>query len=247
MPDPMPSVSKPAGPGDRFPAMFLAHYGVALAAKRVAPRVSLGTAFAAAQLADLVWPVLLLAGAERVRLTPSDNPFLRLDFEWYPWTHSLLMALVWGALAGAAYAAVRHDRESALVVGLLVVSHWMLDLVVHVPDLPLYPGGPEVGFGLWRSVAGTLVIEGVIFVAGLAVYSRVTRPIDRTGRLAFWAVAVLIVLVYAASALGPPPPDANTVAWGALAGWLLPLFGWWVDRHRRSTLPNASTDVAHGA
>jgi len=226
--------------------MFLGHYGVAFAAKRAAPRVSLGVLFAAAQLADLIWPVLLLTGAERVRVTPSDNPFLRLSFEWYPWTHSLLMGLVWGALAGALYyAAVRRDRKGALIVGVLVVSHWVLDLIVHVPDLPLYPGGPRVGLGLWRSFAGTMIVEGLIFTAGLALYARATRPADRTGRYAFWALVALLVLLYFGS-LGPTPTDVNAIAWGALAGWLLPLFAWWVDRHRVVPALAGDVDIARG-
>ncbi len=121
--------------------MFIGHYGVALAAKRVAPRVSLGVLVAAAQLADLVWPILLILGVERIRITPSDNPFLGITFESYPWTHSLLAAIVWGALAGLGYAALRGRRADGVVVGLVVVSHWVLDWITHVPDLPLYPGG----------------------------------------------------------------------------------------------------------
>lgn len=229
--------------------MFLGHYGVALAAKRVAPRVSLGVLFAAAQLVDLIWPVLLLTGTERVRITPSDNPFLRLTFEWYPWTHSLLTGLVWGVLAGAIYyyAAGRHDHTGAAIVGLLVVSHWVLDLIVHVPDLPLYPDGPLVGLGLWRSFAGTMIVEAAIFIVGLALYARATQPVDHTGRYAFGALVALLALLYVGNALGPTPGSVNAVAWGALAGWLLPLFAWWVDRHRRAPVRAGESDIARGA
>ena len=127
--------------------MFIGHYGVALAAKQRAPRASLGILIIAAQLVDLVWPMLLLLGIERVRVVPSDNPFLRLSFDSYPWSHSLVTTVLWGLLAGGAYAAVRHDRPGGVIVGLLVVSHWVLDWVTHVPDLPVYPGGPRVGLG----------------------------------------------------------------------------------------------------
>lgn len=212
--------------------MFLGHYGLAFAAKRAAPRASLGVLFAAAQLADLIWPVLLLLGVERARIVPSDNPLLTLTFEWYPWSHSLLALVVWGVLAAGLYAAIGRDRTSATIVGLLVVSHWVLDWIAHVPDLPLYPGGPLVGLGLWRSITGTLVVETLTFAAGLALYARDTRATDRTGRYAFWALVALLVVIYAAAVFGPSPTDMNAVAWGALAGWLLPLFAWWVDRHR---------------
>src|SRR5574338_759683 len=150
--------------------MVVGHYGVALAAKRPAPRVSLGVLILAAQLVDLVWPLLLLAGGERVSITPSDNPYLRLSFDYYPWTHSLLMGVVWGVLLGGVYAALRKDRRGAVMVGLVVVSHWVLDWVTHVPALPLYPSGPRVGLGLWRSPGATMVVEALVVLVGLAIY-----------------------------------------------------------------------------
>lgn len=212
--------------------MFIGHYGLALATKRAAPRVSLGTLIAAAQLADLIWPVLLLLGLEHVRIVPNANPLLTLSFDSYPWTHSLLMAVVWAVIAGGGYAAIRRNRTGGVVVGLLVVSHWVLDWITHVPDLPLYPGGPRVGLGLWRSLYGTLVVETAVFMVGVVVYTRVTRTIDRTGRWAFWAFVAVLAVLYVAATFGPPPETVSGLAWGALAGWLIPLFGWWVDRHR---------------
>ena len=141
--------------------MFIGHYGVALAAKRVAPRASLGVLIMAAQLVDLIWPLLLLAGVESVSLATTDNPFLRLTFDSYPWTHSLLTTVGWGVLAGVVYAALRRDRTSGLIVGALVVSHWVLDWTTHLADLPLYPGGPRVGLGLWQSINATMIVEAV--------------------------------------------------------------------------------------
>lgn len=219
----------------RVTHMVLGHYGLALATKRAAPRVSLGTLTGAAQLTDLIWPVLLLVGLEQVTIVPNANPFLRLSFDSYPWTHSLLMAGVLGALAGVAYVAVSADRRGGLVVGLLVVSHWALDWIVHVPDLPLYPGGPRVGLGLWQSMSGTIGVETVMFVIGVALYTRATRPTDRIGGWAWWAFVVSLVVLYVASIYTPPPATVSGLAWAALAGWLIPLFGWWVDRHRASS------------
>lgn len=212
--------------------MFLGHYGVALAAKRVAPRVSLGVLVAAAQLADLVWPVMLLLGVERIRLNPSDNPFLNIAFESYPWTHSLLASVVWGTLAALGYYALRRNAGSSTIVGLVVVSHWVLDWITHVRDLPLYPGGPLVGLGLWRSPTATIIIEAVVFIAGLVTYLRFTRAVDRTGTWTLWALVALLVAVYVASIYAPAPTSTDAIAWGALGGWLIPPFGWWVDRHR---------------
>jgi hypothetical protein len=212
--------------------MVLGHYGLALAMKRAAPRVSLGTLTGAAQLADLIWPVLLLIGLEHVSIVPNTNPLLRLSFDSYPWTHSLLTAAVWGVLAGGAYAGIRADRRGGVIVGLLVVSHWVLDWIVHLPDLPLYPGGPRVGLELWRSMSGTMVVETVMFVVGVAVYARATRATDRVGRWALWGFVALLPALYVASIYTPPPASVSALAWAALAGWLIPLFGWWVDRHR---------------
>ena len=215
--------------------MVLGHYGLALAMKRAAPPVSLGTLTGAAQLADLIWPVLLLVGLEHVSIVPNENPLLRLSFDSYPWTHSLLMAGVLGVLVGGAYAAIRADRRGGVIVGLLVVSHWVLDWIVHIPALPLYPGGPRVGLGLWRSMSGTILVEAVLFAVGIAVYTRTTRATDRAGRWGLWAFVALLAVLYAASVYSPPPASVSGLAWAALAGWLIPLFGWWVDRHRAAT------------
>ena len=224
--------------------MVLGHYGVALAAKRVAPRVSLGVLVAAAQLADLVWPVLLLLRVERIRINSTDNPFLNIAFESYPWTHSLLAALVWGALAGLAYWVFRRDRTGSMVVGLVVVSHWVLDWVTHVPDLPLYPGGPLVGLGLWRFPTATMTVESIVFILGLAAYVRCTRSVDRTGVWALRAFVVVLAALYVASIYAPAPTSASAIGWSALGGWLIPLFAWWLDRHRTSrTLPDLATPL----
>jgi hypothetical protein len=212
--------------------MFIGHFAVALGAKRAAPRVSLGVLFAACQLPDLLWPVLLLLGWERVAITPAGNPFLNLTFTSYPWSHSLLANLVWAVLAGLVYRAVTGNGRGALVVGLVVLSHWVLDLATHRPDLPLYPGGAKVGLGLWNSVVGTLVVEVAMFVAGLWLYLGSTRASDGVGRFGFWALVLLIVLVYLSSFTSPPPASVAALTGFGMAGWLPPFWAWWVDRHR---------------
>lgn len=215
--------------------MFVGHYGVALAAKRLAPRASLGTLILAAQLADLIWPLFLLAGIERVSLVPNANPFLRLAFDWYPWTHSLVAGLLWAGVVGIAYMLRRGDRRAAIVVGALVLSHWVLDYVSHVPDLPIYPGGPRFGLGLWRSFAATMIVEALIFGVGVVIYAMSTRAADRVGRFAFWGLIIFLAVIYFANAYSPPPPSVNAVAWASLAGWLFPVWGWWIARHRTPT------------
>jgi membrane-bound metal-dependent hydrolase YbcI (DUF457 family) len=216
--------------------VFIGHFGAAFAAKRAAPRVSLGWLFAACQLPDLVWPFLVLTGIERVRIAPGDTAFTPLAFEYYPWSHSLLAVLVWAAVLGALYALWRRDRRGALVLGVLVVSHWVLDWLTHRPDLPLVPGGAgRVGFGLWRSIPATLAVETALYLLGVWLYARGTAARDRTGQVAFWALAVFLLAIHAANAFGPPPPNVQTVAFSALAIWLLVMWAAWADRHRAPT------------
>jgi hypothetical protein len=213
--------------------MFLGHFGVAFGAKRVAPRTSLGSLFLAAQFVDLLWPTLLLLGVETVRIVPGITRVTPLDFESYPISHSLAMGVVWAALVGAAYMAVRRDRTGAFVVAACVLSHWFLDFVVHRPDLPLTPAGDErVGLGLWFSLPATLALELGLFAAGFFVYVRATAARDRFGRIGPWALAAFLVLVYIANVFGPPPPSATAIAWAGQAQWLLVAFAYAIDRHR---------------
>jgi hypothetical protein len=215
--------------------MFLGHFAVAFAVKRAAPRTSLGVTFAAAQLADMLWPIFLLLGWEQVRIVPNANPNLTLVFTSYPWSHSLLMAIVWGALFGLLYFAMTKYSRGAIVVALLVPSHWVLDVVAHVPDLPLYPGGStRLGLGLWSSPVASIVVEAILFLAGLTAYANVTHARDRVGRFGLLGLAAFLVVLYVAALVGPPPPNVTTLALTALIGWPLALWPWWVDRHRDS-------------
>ena len=215
--------------------MFIGHYAVALAAKRAAPRTSLGTLFAAASLADLLWPVFLLLGWERAHIVPGPNPFLTLWLDFIPISHSLITLIGWGVLFALAYRQRTGYGRGALVVALLVVSHWVLDFVTHRPDMPLYPCGTPLGLGLWNSVTGTLAVEGVMLVAGLWLYAGATRPRDRTGRYGFWSLIAMLVLSYVGSLLTPPPPIGVAFAIGAIIfGWLFVAWAAWADRHREA-------------
>ena len=212
--------------------MFAGHLAVALAAKRHAPRTSLGTLIAASFGIDLLWPLLLLLGVERVGVAGVPLAFTPLTFEWYPWSHSLLMVLVWAALAGGLVRRLTGRGRDAWVVAAVVASHWLLDLVTHAPDLPLWPGGPLVGLGLWGSIPATLAIEGLLVAMALMSYRKVTVPRDRTGSLALVGLVALVVVIWAFGPFSPPPPDARAVAFVGLALWVLPPWGWWIDRHR---------------
>lgn len=213
--------------------MFIGHLALGFAAKRAAPELSLGTLFVAVQLVDMIWPIFLLLGIEHARIDPGNTAATPLDFYDYPWTHSLLAAVVWGLLFAALWYAKKRQPRTALLLAGLVVSHWVLDWITHRPDLPLYPGGSlKVGLGLWNSVAGTMVVEGALFAGGVAVYLKTTRALDKIGRYALWSLIGFLVLAYVVNATSPPPPSMQAVAWGGQAGWLLLLWAVWADRHR---------------
>ena len=223
--------------------MFIGHFALGLAAKRVVPRTSLGTLFAAAQLLDLVWPVLVLLGVEQVRVAPGNTAFTPLDFVSYPWTHSLLMGLVWAAGFGVVYRWRTGFTRGAWVLGGLVISHWVLDLATHRPDLPLAPGAPKVGLGLWSSVPGTIAVEGALFAVGVYLYAAGTRARNRTGRVAFWALVAFLVGVYVAN-LGPPPPSARAIGIAGMAMWLFIPWAVWIDRNREPLAATGQRDLA---
>lgn len=215
--------------------MFIGHHAVGFALKRFAPRTSLGVLMAAPLLLDFIWPALILLGVERAHIEPQASPFLRLGLDDFPYSHSLLFSLVYAVLSGSGYLALTRYRPGALAIGVGVLSHWVLDFVAHVPDMPLYPGSLEVGLGLWRSTAGTIVVEAALFVAGVAVYARCTRARDRTGKIAFWAFVALLVFVYAGNVLGPPPPSVTAIGVVGLSSALFLIWVFWFDRHREPT------------
>ena len=230
--------------------MFVGHFGIGFGATAVAPRVSLGTLFFAAQFVDLLWPTLLLLGVERVAIQPGVTAVTPLDFLYYPISHSLLAVVCWAFVLGAVYYVTRRYRRGAVVVGLAVLSHWLLDALTHRPDLPLYPGGDwRIGLGLWSSVAATLAVELFLFAVGIWLYLRTTRALDRAGTVGLWSLVIFLILIYAGNIFGDPPPSVGALAWVAQAQWLLVLWGYWVDRHRQTlhrSLPERGSEAGSG-
>jgi membrane-bound metal-dependent hydrolase YbcI (DUF457 family) len=212
--------------------MFLGHFGLAFAAKKVAPRPSLGTLILAAQLADVIWPVLLLAGIEKVQIAPGITPVTPLDFVYFPFTHSLVADIIWAALFAGGYWLWRRDNRGAGWIAALVLSHWVLDALSHRPDVPIWPGGPVVGAGLWYSLPLTLVAEFGLFGAGVWIYATATRARDRLGSALLWVFVATLVILYLGAVFGPPPPSEIALAMMSLAGWLIVAWAYWIDRHR---------------
>ena len=212
--------------------MFLGHVAVGLAGKRVAPRASLGTLLFAPLFLDALWPVFLAVGIERVRIEPASGTVNPLIFEHYPWSHSLLFALIWSVLFALIYRWRRAYTRGAIWLGAAVASHWFLDAIVHVPDLPLAPGlNVKVGLGLWRSLPATLAIEGLLFAAGIVIYLRAARPQDALGWVLFFGFIAFLVLAYVSTLFGPPPPNLTTLIISAIALWILVPWAAWIDRH----------------
>jgi membrane-bound metal-dependent hydrolase YbcI (DUF457 family) len=213
--------------------MFIGHFAVGFASKRLAPRASLGVLMAAPLFLDLLWPILLIAGVETVRIDPGNTVVTPLDLHDYPWSHSLATSAAWSVLAGALFWAGTHYGRGALVVAVGVFSHFVLDFIAHRPDLPLYPGSTRsVGLELWRSLPATLAVEVPLFVIGVAIYARTTRALRARGTVAFWLLVVVVGASYAGALFGPPPPSVDLIKYGGLTSWLFVPWAWWIDRNR---------------
>jgi membrane-bound metal-dependent hydrolase YbcI (DUF457 family) len=214
--------------------MFIGHFAVGFASKKLAPRSNLAVLMAAPLWLDILWPFFLLLGWEHVRIDPGNTRFTPLDLYDYPRSHSLLMSIIWATLFAGIYFAIARYRLGAVAIWIGVVSHWILDWVTHRPDMPLYPRGPRFGLGLWNSIPGTLVVELSMFAIGIWLYVQTTRSRDRIGRYAFGAYVLLLLAAYISDRFSAPPKSViYDVAWpAAIIVPILLLWTLWFDRHR---------------
>jgi hypothetical protein len=217
--------------------MFIGHYGPSFACKTWKPVVPLWVLFVAVQLVDIVWAVLVLLRIEKVRIVPgitATNPF---DLYYMPFTHSLPGAIFWSVGAAVVYRAVAPAQKwtAAAIVGGAVFSHWILDLVVHRPDLPLYDDAYKVGFGLWNYPAIAFLLEIALLFGGIALYLRVTEPIDVIGRYGMTVLGLFAVVLQAYVFFGPPPVSDTAFALTALVLYLVfAVLVYWLERKRSS-------------
>lgn len=217
--------------------MFIGHFGVAFGSKRIDPKPSLGTFFLASQFIDLIWPIFLLLGIERVNIEPGNTAFTPLDFIYYPFTHSFMGVLIWGVLFGFVYYLLKKNWKSSVILGLLVVSHWILDLITHRPDLPLTLwDSSKVGFGLWNSVVLSILVEVLIFSTGVYLYSMVTGAKNKKGIYSYWGLVIFLFVIYVMNVFGDPPPSPEPVALIGLTQWLLVAWAYWIDRNRKNKI-----------
>jgi len=193
--------------------MFVGHFAVGFAAKRAAPRVSLGTLILAACLSDALWICLFPAGIEQVVVQPGIMVANSLNLVYIPFSHSLLMDAVWGGIFAGIYYLFRHESRGAWMIFAAVLSHWALDFATHRPDMPLAPGlDVRFGFGLWNSRAATFIVEGGLWFGAVVLYAKSTRPISRAGVYAFWIMIILLTALWVISLGGAPPPSLSSLA-----------------------------------
>jgi hypothetical protein len=218
--------------------MFLGHVALGMAAKRPVPRVSLAVLILAAQFADVVWPLLVAVGVEQVAIEPGNTRITPLNFISYPYSHSLMTLVLWGIVVGYVFGWSR-GRRAVPILAALVISHWVLDVIAHRPDMPILASDrTKIGLGLWNSIPGTMLVEFGMYSIGLWIYLRSTKPLDGVGRYSFAALAAFLPVVYLANVFGPPPPTVNALWIAAFGGaMVLTVWAWWADRHRTAA-PN---------
>ncbi len=219
--------------------MFSGHYGVGFALKRSERALSLGVLFLAVQFTDILWSLLVLSGVERVAVVPGVSAANPLDFLYYPFSHSLLASLVWAGIVFALFAFLPHrfrgnKMVGGVVLGVAVLSHFFLDLLVHIPDLPLGLGdSTKIGLGLWNNVWLSLVAEWLILLAGFWIYLRSTKAKSFVGKYGPWLLAVLLFFAPLLNMTGTPPNNPRIIAISALAMYVtLAFLALWVDRKR---------------
>jgi membrane-bound metal-dependent hydrolase YbcI (DUF457 family) len=213
--------------------MFIGHFGLAMAGKKIDRKPSLAALFLAAQWLDLIWPLFLLLGWEHIKIDGGNNPLLDIRFTSYPYSHSLIFAILWSFLIASIYYFVKRDSSGSFLMGFLVFSHWLLDFFTHIPDLPITPWSDyKVGLGLWNHPLMTVILEGLIFIGGIMLYVKSTRARALPGYISFWSLMLLLVFFYVSSFYGAPPDSEKSMGYFGLTQWLIIAWAYWIDRTR---------------
>jgi hypothetical protein len=207
--------------------MFVGHFAVAFLAKRAEPNISLGTLILAAMLPDLLSDAFLLGGIEHIEIGHGSGAANYFHATQIAYSHSLAAGVLWGALFAGTY---YHRRRSAAIIFGLVLSHWVLDVISHRPDMPLVPGlDLRLGLGLWSSIPATLVIEGGLWLIAILVYLR-GRARNRLAPLVLWPGVAILTLLWYNNSAGPPPPNVQTMEiGGAIIFTLFVAWGYWLN------------------
>jgi hypothetical protein len=216
--------------------MFVGHYAAALALKKFEKRASLGVLFLAVQFVDILFFPFVLLGLERMNIVENFTQSTHFELEFMPYTHSLVAALLW---AGVAYAIFRwlfvKNNSVAVVVALAVFSHWLLDLITHTPDLPLWSDTSlKLGFGLWNNAIATYVVEAAFLILALWLYLRSTSATSTVGKYGMGVFVVFLLLLNVVNIFGPMQGDSKVVlAVSALTSYFLfAAVAFWLDTKR---------------
>jgi len=215
--------------------MFVGHYGPGFAIKAARPELPLWLLFLAVQAVDIAWATFVLTGIEKVRIVPGITAASPLDLYYMPFTHSLVAALAWSVAAAAACKVLFRWKgwTACAWVGVAVFSHWIIDLLVHRPDLPLWGDEAKVGLGLWNYAGPSFALEAAVLGAGLWFYLARTRALTAVGRYGPAVFAVAMLALQGSTLFAPPPASTTTIAVSALAGYLaLAAVAGWIDRQR---------------
>jgi hypothetical protein len=215
--------------------MFIGHYGASFAIKRADKGIPLWLLFIAVQFLDVFWGIFVLAGIEKVRIVPGITATNPLDLYYMPYTHSLVGALVWSAVGFAVYRIARKtaSNKAAMLVGLAVFSHWVLDLIVHRPDLALYDDTYKIGLGLWNYPAIAFGLEIILLFGGMFLYMRSTNAVTAAGKYGMPIFGLLLIAVQGYVFFGDPPSSASAAALTALiAYFVFAGVAFWLERQR---------------
>ena len=218
--------------------MFTGHYGPSFAANALDQdkRLPLWLLFIAVQFVDILWAIFVLLGIEKVRIVPGITASSPLDLHYMPYTHSLVGALGWSLLAFVVCQVVPRLRgmRTGWILAAAVFSHWILDLVVHRPDLTLYGGAYKMGFGLWNYRVLAFVVEMAVLFGGAALY---VRTVARKGRVIAFVVALALLQVVGTFVLPPPSSDRAEAMTALFFYFLLAAIAAWVERGQRRVKP----------
>ena len=214
--------------------MFVGHYGVSFAVKSIDKHLPLWLLFIAVQFVDVLWAIFILTGIEKVRISPGITATNPLDLYYMPYTHSLLAALIWSGVAFVGYKFFRRNRGyAAFLLAAAVFSHWVLDLVVHRPDLPLYDDTYKVGFGVWNYPALALTLEASLLFGGIFLYLRSSIPVSLIGKFGVPIFGVMLLLLQAMVFFGAPPASPSAAALTALFSYVvLSGVAYWLEKKR---------------
>lgn len=215
--------------------MFVGHYGPSFAIKSLRPAIPLWVLFVAVQLVDVAWAVLILLGVEKVRIVPGITASNPLDLYYMPYTHSLVAAIFWSVAVAVLVRLLPGvaPRSAAVWIGIAVFSHWVLEYLVHRPDLPLYDDTMKIGLGLWNYPAVALSLEAALLFGGMIMYLRVTKPINAIGRIGMPVFGTVMLAIQSYVFFGPPPVSPAAAAITALVSYVVfAALADWVARQR---------------